>query len=817
LKLFLKLILLIVVIFQANRIKAQEPTDCINAVIACGNSDLTLNVNGIGSQELNSSNTCSSQENNSIWLSVTTLTSGTLGFTLTPDSSDIKEDYDFFIFGPNVSCGSIGQAIRCSTTNPQAAGSRGNQTGMNSSENDVAEGPGELGNNFVKWLDTNAGETYFIVIDRPNGNSPFSLQWTGTATFSEQPIDNSVSTGIVLNLKKCDDMSPFDDGFTNFNLSDNTAHITGTQSDVIITYHDSVSDANIGINSIDSPYINESNPQIIYARITNNTSGCFELTEFELNVDLGPNVITPTDYIICDNLDDGNAKNGRSTFNLTTKNNEILNGQNPADFNITYYSSIINAENSLGALPNSYYNVNSFNEEIFVRIEDATNSNCRNITSLNLVVNEIPDAFDALLIQCDEDAITDGLTIFNLNQANNNLTGAMPGRSTRFYTDLARTFEVDGDAFNNTINPQIIYVEIIDDLSGCINNSELILDVTATDSNSASLTSCDDDGVENGLHTFNLNDADSDILNGLPLGLDIVYYVSINDAILERNPLNKTFTNTNPYSQTIYARVENANNCFGISEVFLSVLNLPNITSEDLIYYCLNNSPDYIKINAALLNDSPNNYTYNWSTGDATYEVQINTPGIYTVTVTNINNCEKTRTIKVEPSNIASFSSPPFKIIDASENNTITVFVTGEGAYQYSLVNDNEDTIKPYQDSNIFEDVFPDTYTVLVKDIKNDCGIESKMISVIGFPKFFTPNGDGFHDTWQVYGISNMIQPNTKILIFNRFGKLVKELNPLGKGWDGILNGIKLISDDYWFLIKLQDGRIYKNHFSLIY
>ena len=43
----------------------------------------------------------------------------------------------------------------------------------------------------------------------------------------------------------------------------------------------------------------------------------------------------------------------------------------------------------------------------------------------------------------------------------------------------------------------------------------------------------------------------------------------------------------------------------------------------------------------------------------------------------------------------------------------------------------------------------------------------------------------------------------------------MKELNPLGDGWDGLLNGQTLPADDYWFSVKLQDGRVIKGHFTL--
>ncbi|WP_336246339.1 T9SS type B sorting domain-containing protein [Mangrovimonas futianensis] len=53
------------------------------------------------------------------------------------------------------------------------------------------------------------------------------------------------------------------------------------------------------------------------------------------------------------------------------------------------------------------------------------------------------------------------------------------------------------------------------------------------------------------------------------------------------------------------------------------------------------------------------------------------------------------------------------------------------------------------------------------------------------------------------------------MLIFNRYGKLITKIDPLGMGWDGTLNGEPLPTDDYWFFITLQDGRIFKSHFTL--
>ena len=65
-------------------------------------------------------------------------------------------------------------------------------------------------------------------------------------------------------------------------------------------------------------------------------------------------------------------------------------------------------------------------------------------------------------------------------------------------------------------------------------------------------------------------------------------------------------------------------------------------------------------------------------------------------------------------------------------------------------------------------------------------------------------------------GLSPTYQTKTKIYIFDRYGKLLKELDPLGLGWDGTYIGYPLPSTDYWFRVQLEDGREFKSHFSLV-
>ena len=296
--------------------------DCNEAIVVCGNLGFQdLDVVGVGTQELSGSNTCGSQENNSLWLDVTVNTGGTLGFTLTPTSTAITEDFDFFVFGPNVSCGNIGQAIRCSTTNPQAANQGNNLTGMNASETDTSEGPGPDGNSFVRWLDVNPGERYFIVIDRPIGNSSFDLQWTGSATFNDAP--DTAPQGTLLHLEECDTTGDPNDNSTIFDLTVNTPVIIGTQTGISVSYYTSLGNAQTSNSPIQNPaaYQNTSAPQTIFVRIQDNNTGCFTIDDFQLRITGNLDPGTPNNLTACDANGDG-----VEIFDLTQNNTLIANG-----------------------------------------------------------------------------------------------------------------------------------------------------------------------------------------------------------------------------------------------------------------------------------------------------------------------------------------------------------------------------------------------------------------------------------------------------------------------------------------------------------
>ena len=151
------------------------------------------------------------------------------------------------------------------------------------------------------------------------------------------------------------------------------------------------------------------------------------------------------------------------------------------------------------------------------------------------------------------------------------------------------------------------------------------------------------------------------------------------------------------------------------------------------------------------------------------------------------------------------------EVIDLTDNNTITVVVTGEGDYVYAL--DDENGI--YQESNSFENVLEGTHTVYVKDAKANCGVVSEDISVLGYPKYFTPNGDSKNDVWEIKGFSSNFPTSSNVQIYNRYGKLITVLNDSNPSWDGTFNGANTSTDDYWFVARFLDGRVVRGHFAL--
>jgi gliding motility-associated-like protein len=313
-------------------------------------------------------------------------------------------------------------------------------------------------------------------------------------------------------------------------------------------------------------------------------------------------------------------------------------------------------------------------------------------------------------------------------------------------------------------------------------------------------TLCDD--LDDGSESINLTNYNSNF--NAVAGNTFSYYNSLNAA--ENQVTSDQINNVSNYNltigtSTIFVRIDSQNGCHQVVQLKLTLLSKPRITIDDIMPICEGTS---ITINAGNGFDS-----YTWSTNATTQSIIVSQAGNYTVTVTenhNGINCSSTKNFTVVNSNAATVS----EIItsDWTDNdNTITVLLSNSsvGNYVYSLDGIN------YQTSNVFSGIDSGEYIVFVKDT-NGCGISSEEVYLLMYPKFFTPNGDSYNDTWKVK--FSQKEPNLKIAIFDRYGKLLKTMTSF-ESWDGKLNGKDLPSNDYWFVVTRQNGKEFRGHFAM--
>jgi gliding motility-associated-like protein len=414
--------------------------------------------------------------------------------------------------------------------------------------------------------------------------------------------------------------------------------------------------------------------------------------------------------------------------------------------------------------------------------------------------NPIPN--NITLTQCDSDS--DGLAIFNLAEANAAIIGSNSNTGPpKYFLSFSEAVNVQNTlsnitTFQNTSPNQVIYARL-ENTFGCFAISEVTLTTSTTSVVIPTIALCDEDDNADGIIIINLNNEVSPTIlaNFTGTGLQVFYYTSDAEAQTQSNALPNLYTNLDPFSFEIFARVTDGVNCLGILPITFQINTFePDDFETEELSLCENESY-FIEVSSIFV-------SYLWNTGEVTPRITISETGTYTVTVTNSDGCAATKTFIITSSNVATIIS--ISIFDfAGSQNTVQINYTGLGDYQFSLDGNF------FQDSPIFTNVEPGEYVVIIDD-KNGCGSVSQQIFVLDYPRFFTPNGDGFNDVWE---IKNFFEPNAKIYIFNRFGKFLKEIRANQPGWDGFFDGTPLPASDYWFSLFLENGRNIKGHFSL--
>ncbi|MFD2562711.1 T9SS type B sorting domain-containing protein [Aquimarina rubra] len=263
-------------------------------------------------------------------------------------------------------------------------------------------------------------------------------------------------------------------------------------------------------------------------------------------------------------------------------------------------------------------------------------------------------------------------------------------------------------------------------------------------------------------------------------------------------------------SQTIFLREVDTNSCANEVPFFVEITNIEELEIETGIICVGPTTTTSFLINTEL---SDVDFSFEWSfegtliPGATQSSYEATQAGTYTVIFTDvISTCSGSSVVTITGVNDPVSLDLQLTSGSFGDSSDIIATVTGDSTYEYILDNGSP------QDSNTFTNVSIGAHEVTAVDI-NGCGSITASIFVVGFPTFFTPNNDGINDQWGVVG--NEETPDMDIFIFDRYGKLLQQLNTENQ-WDGTYGGKPLPATDYWFVAEFKDGSAtYRRHFTL--
>lgn len=618
--------------------------------------------------------------------------------------------------------------------------------------------------------------------------------------------------GTPNNLYTCDDIT--NDGIEVFNFDAQINQIIGDldTNSFSVTFYNSLIDAEQHQNTIGSSYTNINASETIFTRVEKIINPeCYKILSFTVNV--LPNLVlgTPNNLYVNDDVSGDEIEE----FDLTANNTLLLDGLPPNDYTISFYNSFVDAEAGSNALSNPYLNKTN-PETIYVRVKSVY-ADCFEISSFELYINTIPETITVSdYTICDDD--TDGLTTFSLINKTEEISNNQANVNVQFFETItdrdANSNALNTSSYTNILNPQTIYYRLTDTITGAFAYGEFTIEAILPPeiTSFVELNFCD---PGSGSIDLNLNDYSNQFTQNADYTTN--YFQTEQEAKDNVNNLNYIYSLTE--STLLYVRVENqATGCYVIGNLQLWFNGVDKSTLLPNYSICIDSNGNIINESAVLDSGlSEKEYTFRWYFENTQLENETNAiltteqAGNYSVEIENIQNgCQTTLSTIVNYSSVPDSYDVSLQSNVFASNNIIQVTATGLGKYLFSIDGGL------FDDVGIFSNVSAGLHNVSILE-KNGCGFVEVPIYVVGYPKFFTPNNDGFNDTWHIQG-KEAIQI-IKLYIFNRFGKLLKELTPNSIGWDGTFNNRPLPSSDYWFSMEFKyqgETKRISGHFTLI-
>lgn len=648
-------------------------------------------------------------------------------------------------------------------------------------------------------------------------------------------------------------------GRGTFDLTIREIAILGRVIDrVTFDYYISHEDALANRNAITNPrqYQNSGNPQTIWIAV-NSFNGCRSYTSVTIKVLPLPNAnFNPKPIYTCDSSP---THIGIATVDLTVRELEIANQSN--NYSFEYYNTKVGAENrdrfDRIIFPDQHVTGTT---TVWVRVNSELNGNtgCAVLVPLQVIVRPVPVFEPINFLICEEN--TTGFHNFNLlDKLAEILNGENPDDFDIYFyldrNDAERNniaVAIQPNRTNQTVGFEQIFVRVVRKDTGChfvgvvnliVEEKVFAFDISLTDK--SRIEKCATPAGPTGTAVFDLNLFTDEIKGAQNIDaadLEVQYFY--NNALIDVADLARFRLPIGTHE--IVAVIKRAGAQFFCQDETRFTLTVSETPIAPVLQASTLVCIDY---NTGKLIDP---YTIDSGFKGADYEFQWERRGA-TGGFTPINGATKSYYVveSIELGNI-------FRVVVkfkgqqcSNTSNNITINFVEEikikimntdskgilgaidGEERISIIVENPTDTRlfeyaldegAYQDSRIFYDVLNGTHRVWVryKDQRSICP-QYVDIFVLGYPKFFTPNGDGFNDTWNIPTLKG--HPEAVIYIYDRYGKLLSQFNPASGGWDGTFNGKPMPSTDYWFTVEyLEEAKQanqvprkvqYKGHFSL--
>ncbi|MUP46200.1 T9SS type B sorting domain-containing protein [Gramella sp. BOM4] len=618
----------------------------------------------------------------------------------------------------------------------------------------------------------------------------------------------SLTEEVIDDWVKCDDHS---NAAIQFLLTEKDNEILDGRnaSDYTISYYYSQNEAASETGGItDEIPVQPRNDISIYYRLeSNNDPTCFIIGDFDLKV-----IRTE---VRMDELEFCGNSEGFHQFKLSDLDDGMLNHQFPpndqdaAIHEVSYYLTEADAENQVNELDKDQWtNTVPDYQTIYVRVQRTDEFSCYHVKFFDLYINrkpEDPQASNEFF--CLEDPAN---FLYDLNLKNPEiLDGADPEK----YNILYFSSEEDANARTGNFSlidssqaDRTIYFRIENRwFNGCYETGSFQVDIKkgVQASTPQPISEC---AQGTGQHFLDLSEKDIEIIgNQDPDKFQVAYFYNQEDANTHTDEIPKENFGVQPGSMTLYAKlIPQAEGCSSLARLEIKILSPPQPELQASYSICPEN--DQLEL------DGGNFDSWEWLNEDGAImttsrNITISNPGNYSLKVTKTEGatiCENSISFSIEEmEEIANFTT---NMERTATGTKLEISVHGTGDYEFSIDGEN------FQNSNVFN-LDPGEYQVYARSL-NGCGSISRQVVLPGYPEFFTPNGDGINDKWNIVATEdgNFLD----VQIYDRYGKLLAQILGGKFGWDGTFNGKPMPTDDYWFLIQPKNSEKITGHFSLI-